>query len=105
MCLFVSCQVFLSSELQAAQITKSKPVLGKDEGSPVCQELLAICNTLSLPQSREQDTAGVFSQVQDKVGLFNVAEAHLHQGQQEWPVKIIVFNRLVEFLNKAFFLS
>lgn len=72
---FVSCQVFLSSELQAAQIMKSRRVLDK-EGSPVCQELLVICNTLSLPQSKGQDTAGVFSQVQDRVGLFNGVEAH-----------------------------
>lgn len=117
--LFVSCLVFLSSELQAAQIMKSRPVLDKDEGSPVCQDLLAICNTLSLPQSRGQDTAGVFSQVQDRVGLFNVVEAHFYQGQQEWPVRIIIFkladdhwgynhklwqvtNRLVGLLSKAF---
>lgn len=83
---FVSYQVFLSSELQAAQIVRSRRVLDKEEGSPVCQELLAICATLNLPEPRGQDAAGVFSQVQDRVGLFNVVQVHLSQGHQYWPV-------------------
>lgn len=62
-------QVFLSSELQAAQIVSSRRVCNKGaEESPVCQELQAICETLNLPEPRGQDTAGVLSQVQDKVG-------------------------------------
>lgn len=66
--------MFLSSELQAAQIVRSRHVSDKQqEGSPVCKELLAICATLNLPEPRGQDAAGVLSQVQDEVGLFNVA--------------------------------
>ncbi|XP_051251745.1 protein FAM98B [Dicentrarchus labrax] len=60
--------LFLSSELQAAQIVRSGRVSDKQtEESPVCQDLLAICETLNLPEPRGQDAAGVFSQIQDKV--------------------------------------
>ncbi|KAL7379605.1 hypothetical protein ABVT39_002235 [Epinephelus coioides] len=60
--------LFLSSELQAAQIVRSRQVSHKhQEESPVCQELQAICETLNLPEPRGQDAAGVLSQVQDKV--------------------------------------
>ncbi|XP_034418925.1 protein FAM98B isoform X2 [Cyclopterus lumpus] len=60
--------LFLSSELQAAQIVTSRGVSRKQqEESPVHQELLAICETLNLPEPRGQDAAVVFSQVQDKV--------------------------------------
>ncbi|XP_070699013.1 protein FAM98B [Pempheris klunzingeri] len=60
--------LFLSSELQAAQIVTSRGVSGKtQEGSPAGEELLVICETLNLPEPRGQDAAGVFSQVQDKV--------------------------------------
>lgn len=79
----VSYEVFLSSELQAAQIVRSRRASDKQqEESPVCQELLAICETLNLPEPRGQDAAGVFSQVQDKVGLFNTVEVHLNQGRR-----------------------
>lgn len=62
-------QVFLSSELQAAQIVSSRGVSNKGAAeSPVCQELQAICETLNLPEPRGQNAAGVLSQVQDKVG-------------------------------------
>lgn len=64
-------KVFLSSELQAAQIVRSRQASEQQEDSPVCQELLAICETLNLPEPKGQDAAGVMSQVQDKVGLFN----------------------------------
>ena len=61
--------MFLSSELQAAQIVSSRGVSNKEaEESPVCQELQAIFETLKLPEPRGQDAAGVLSQVQDKVG-------------------------------------
>nr|XP_046269393.1 protein FAM98B [Scatophagus argus] len=60
--------LFLSSELQAAQIVRSRRVVGhQQEENPVCQELSAICQTLNLPEPQGQDAAGVFSQVQDKV--------------------------------------
>ncbi|XP_070836060.1 protein FAM98B [Chaetodon trifascialis] len=60
--------LFLSSELQAAQIVKSRGVTDEQtEESPACQELRTICETLNLPEPRGQDAAGVFSQVQDKV--------------------------------------
>lgn len=65
--------VFLSSELQAAQVVRSREVSHKQhEDSPLCQELLVICETLNLPEPRGQDAAGVFSQIQDKVGLFHI---------------------------------
>ncbi|XP_054470290.1 protein FAM98B [Anoplopoma fimbria] len=61
--------LFLSSELQAAQIVRSRGVSHKqqEEESPLRQDLLAICETLNLPEPRGQDAAGVLSQVQDKV--------------------------------------
>ncbi|XP_033498326.1 protein FAM98B [Epinephelus lanceolatus] len=60
--------LFLSSELQAAQIVRSRRVSHKhQEENPVCQELQAICETLNLAEPRGQDAAGVLSQVQDKV--------------------------------------
>ncbi|XP_070777059.1 protein FAM98B [Enoplosus armatus] len=60
--------LFLSSELQAAQIVRSRPASDKQqEESSADQELLAIRETLNLPEPRGQDAAGVFSQVQDKV--------------------------------------
>ena len=68
MCLL---SVFLSSELQAAQIVKSRQASEKDQDeSPVLQELSAICDSLKLPEPRAQEAAGVFSQVQNKVRLF-----------------------------------
>ncbi|XP_010735706.3 protein FAM98B [Larimichthys crocea] len=65
----LKCVLFLSSELQAAQIVRSGRVSDQQQPgeSPVCQELQAICETLNLPEPRGQDAAGVFSQVQDKV--------------------------------------
>ncbi|TKS86749.1 Protein FAM98B [Collichthys lucidus] len=65
----LKCVLFLSSELQAAQIVRSGRVSDQQQQgeSPVCQELLAICETLNLPEPGGQDAAGVFSQVQDKV--------------------------------------
>ncbi|KAA8582065.1 hypothetical protein FQN60_008805, partial [Etheostoma spectabile] len=62
--------LFLSSELQAAQIVRSRGVSQKHRKSPVYHELLAICKTLNLPEPRGQDAAGVLSQVRDKVGPF-----------------------------------
>ncbi|XP_037342489.2 protein FAM98B isoform X2 [Pungitius pungitius] len=60
--------LFLSSELQAAQIVMSRRLSHEQQQeSPVHQELLAIYETLSLPRPGGQDAAGVFSQVQDKV--------------------------------------
>ncbi|KAM7376022.1 hypothetical protein PAMP_005774 [Pampus punctatissimus] len=59
-------KMFLSSELQAAQIVRSRNISDKQqEEKPAHQELLKICETLNLPRGR--DAAGVFSQIQDKV--------------------------------------
>lgn len=70
-CLF---QVFLSSELQAAQIVRSKQASDKQQDeSPENQELLAICETLKLPEPRGSDAAGVLSQIQNKVGLLSTS--------------------------------
>ncbi|KAL3049375.1 hypothetical protein OYC64_008773 [Pagothenia borchgrevinki] len=63
----LKCLLFLSSELQAAQIVRSKADSRKQEEGPVCEELLVICETLNLPGPRGQDAAVVLSQVQDKV--------------------------------------
>lgn len=63
-------EVFLSSELQAAQMVKSRQISDKKQGrNPVYQDLLAICETLKLSEPRGQDAAGVFSQVLNKVKL------------------------------------
>ncbi|XP_071757370.2 protein FAM98B [Centroberyx gerrardi] len=60
--------LFLSSELQAAQIVRSRQVSGKkQEDSPVYQDLVAICETLKLPEPTGQDAAGVFSDVENKI--------------------------------------
>ncbi|XP_062296383.1 protein FAM98B [Scomber scombrus] len=60
--------LFLSSELQAAHIVRSRHVSDKQQDErPEFQELLKICQTLNLPEPRDQDAAGVFSQIQDKV--------------------------------------
>ncbi|XP_030574741.1 protein FAM98B [Archocentrus centrarchus] len=59
--------LFLSSELQAAQIVRSRQVSDKQDQNPVNQELTAVCETLKLPEPQGQETAGVFSQVQNKV--------------------------------------
>lgn len=61
--------VFLSSELQAAQILKSRQVSDtRRRESPANQQLVAMCQTLKLPEPRGQSAAAVFSQVQNKVG-------------------------------------
>ncbi|XP_053191650.1 protein FAM98B [Scomber japonicus] len=60
--------LFLSSELQAAHIVRSRHLSDKQQDErPEFQELLKICQTLNLPEPRDQDAAGVFSQIQDKV--------------------------------------
>lgn len=64
--------MFLSSELQAAQIVRSRQVSDKQGQSPVNQEFTAICETLKLPVPKGQEAAGVFSQLQNKVRLFKL---------------------------------
>ena len=86
--LCVSYEVFLSSELQAAQIVRSKADSRKQEEGPVCEELLVICETLNLPGPRGQDAAVVLSQVQDKVGLSNIIYVHLCQSHQHFSVSL-----------------
>ncbi|KAM9354254.1 protein FAM98B [Pholidichthys leucotaenia] len=61
--------LFLSLELQAAQIVNSRSISDKQrDKSPAYQELLSICETLKLSEPGEQEnTAGVLSRIQDKV--------------------------------------
>ncbi|XP_067335233.1 protein FAM98B isoform X1 [Channa argus] len=60
--------LFLSSELQAAQIVKSRQVSDKQQDESLgCQQLLLICETLKLPGPRGQSAAQLFFQVQNKV--------------------------------------
>ncbi|KAM4541830.1 protein FAM98B [Odontesthes bonariensis] len=60
--------LFLSSELQAAQMVTSRRASEKlQDESPVYQELSAICETLKLPEPRGQEAAGLFSQVRNQV--------------------------------------
>ncbi|XP_029981954.1 protein FAM98B [Sphaeramia orbicularis] len=64
----LKCLLFLSSELQSAQIIRSRKASDKQrEGNPGYQELLTICETLNLPEPSGHDTAAIFSQVQSKV--------------------------------------
>ncbi|XP_034051207.1 protein FAM98B [Thalassophryne amazonica] len=64
----LKCVLFLCSELQAAQIVRSRKISDKEqEQSPAYQELLITCETLNLPEPRGQDMAGLFSQIQDKL--------------------------------------
>ncbi|XP_040916163.1 protein FAM98B [Toxotes jaculatrix] len=60
--------LFLSSELQSAQIVRSRRVSEKrQDENPVYEELVAICDTLKLPEPRGSGAAGVLSQIQNKV--------------------------------------
>lgn len=63
----LKCLLFLSSELQAAQISQCGRVANTQDSSPGQQELLAMCSTLSLPEAAGQDAAGVLSQVREAV--------------------------------------
>ena len=62
--------VFLSSELQAAQLGSSKMVSKKEgrDGTFV-QDLQDICQTLVLPEPSGRDIGEVFSQVEEQVRL------------------------------------
>ena len=62
--------VFLSSELQAAQMERSK-MGSKKEGrdGTFHQDLQDICQTLVLPEPRGRDIEEVFSQVEEQVRL------------------------------------
>ncbi|XP_012717037.2 protein FAM98B [Fundulus heteroclitus] len=66
--------LFLSSELQAAQIVSGRrdPENHREE-SPARRELAAICETLKLPEPGGKEAAEVFSELQNKV-------EHLLQG-------------------------
>ncbi|XP_019953651.2 protein FAM98B [Paralichthys olivaceus] len=60
--------LFLSSELQTAQIVRSRQVSDKhQDGNPVSQHVSAICETLKLPEPRGADAEGIFSQIQNTV--------------------------------------
>ncbi|XP_068615648.1 protein FAM98B-like [Brachionichthys hirsutus] len=60
--------LFLSSELQAAQILRSMRLSDKSQNeNAVFRDLRSICETLSLPEPGGQEAAGVFFQVQEKV--------------------------------------
>lgn len=85
--IFLSYPVFLSSELQAAQISQCGRVANTQDSSPGHQELLAICSTLSLPEAAGQDAAGVLSQVREAVGTRPVSF--------EWPVHEVYWHLVV----------
>lgn len=73
LCLFLL--VFLSSELQAAHIMRNRQVSDKQQDkSSEYQELLKICETLNLAEPGGEDAADVFSEIQNKVRLFNDAQ-------------------------------
>ncbi|XP_043999727.1 protein FAM98B [Gambusia affinis] len=60
--------LFLSSELQAAQIVGARRDSEKHrDESPVQRELSAICETLTLPEPGGREAAEFFSQVKNKV--------------------------------------
>lgn len=59
--------VFLSSEVQAAQIVKSRLV--EDKQHKDRNDLQAICETLKLPQPRGQEVVELFSGIEQKVCL------------------------------------
>lgn len=84
---FLSYPVFLSSELQAAQISQCGRVANTQDSSPGHQELLAMCSTLSLPEAAGQDAAGVLSQVREAVGTRPVSF--------EWPVHEVYWHLVV----------
>ncbi|KAK5618955.1 hypothetical protein CRENBAI_006870 [Crenichthys baileyi] len=72
--------LFLSSELQAAQILSGRHDSDKHEDeSPVRRELSAICETLELPEPGGKEAAEVFSQLQNKVRLVTVIRTHLEK--------------------------
>ena len=64
--------MFLCSELQAAQIVYSRQVAKKQQGkSTANQDLQAICETLQLPEPKEEIDAVLFSEVENKVCFFS----------------------------------
>lgn len=65
--LFLSGAVFLSSELQAAQIAQCRRGANTHDCSPGRRELLAMCSALDLPEAAGLDAAGVLTQVREAV--------------------------------------
>ncbi|XP_035023153.2 protein FAM98B [Hippoglossus stenolepis] len=60
--------LFLSSELQTAQIVRSRRVSDKHQDeNPLFQDVSAICETLKLPAPRGAAAEGVFGQIQNTV--------------------------------------
>ncbi|XP_024124522.1 protein FAM98B [Oryzias melastigma] len=60
--------LFLSSELQAAQIVSCRRACHEQQSrSPVYQELSAVCEALQLPEPRGREAPEVLSAVQNKV--------------------------------------
>lgn len=84
---FLSYPVFLSSELQAAQISQCGRVANTQDSSAGHQELLAMCSTLSLPEAAGQDAAGVLSQVREAVGTRPVCF--------DWPMHEVYWHLVV----------
>uniref|UniRef100_A0A8C7HKF6 Family with sequence similarity 98 member B n=1 Tax=Oncorhynchus kisutch TaxID=8019 RepID=A0A8C7HKF6_ONCKI len=67
--------LFLCSELQAAQIVKRRPA--KDKEHKDRNDLQAICETLKLPELREQGVAELFSGIGEKVLLQELPKDHI----------------------------
>ncbi|KAG7268255.1 hypothetical protein CRUP_010102, partial [Coryphaenoides rupestris] len=84
--------VFLSSELQAAQVARSRALSSEEEeekkeeeeggggrSSASLQDLQLICRTLDLPEPRGRDVEEVFSQVEEQMNkvLRNLPAGHV----------------------------
>ncbi|KAK6307396.1 hypothetical protein J4Q44_G00225440 [Coregonus suidteri] len=62
---YLKLALFLISEVQAAQIVKSRHVEDKEPKDR--NDLQAICETLKLPEPREQEVAELFSGIEQKI--------------------------------------
>ncbi|KAJ7991145.1 hypothetical protein DPEC_G00294220 [Dallia pectoralis] len=63
---YLQLALFLGSELQAAQITKSQSVQDKEQEDNIFQN---ICETLNLPEPKEQSVADLFSAIESKTNV------------------------------------
>ncbi|XP_046871628.1 protein FAM98B [Hypomesus transpacificus] len=97
--------LFLSSELQAAQIVRSRLTRDEEhdeEGSPQLKHLQAICETLNIPEPREPDTAVLFSEIENKINtvLQKLPKEHIGEPAMKPALSSEQWERL-EDINKA----
>ncbi|XP_073682881.1 protein FAM98B [Garra rufa] len=71
--------LFLSSELQAAEMVSSKPATDEEELDASLQELRVICQTLNLPDPAGRDARDTFTAVQQQVNVLleQLPETHV----------------------------